>query len=65
MDMTHVCIIIIDYIKKIKIKIIQGGRPSHRAKTMRTERKVTYTVNLYIKQKKCTTYGHHICMYNH
>ena len=39
MEITYVCIIIIDYIKKIKIKIIQGGRPSNRAKTMTVETK--------------------------
>ena len=63
MDITYVCIIIRGTIKQIKIKFIYGGRPSYRAKTMRTERKLTKTVNLHIKRKKCTTYGHHICMY--
>ena len=65
MDITYVCIIIRGTISKIKIKFMWGGRPSHRAETMNTERKVTQTVNLHIKQKKGTTYGHHICMYYH
>ena len=65
MEITYVCIIIKGTLKKIKIKFIPGGRPSYRAKTMRSERKLTYTDHLHIKRKKCTTYGHHICMYNH
>ena len=35
MDITYVCIIITVTIKKIKIKFIQGGEPSYRAKTVR------------------------------
>ena len=34
MDITYVCIIIEGTLKKIKIKFIQGGGPSYRAKTM-------------------------------
>ena len=51
MDITYVCIIIRGAIKKIKIKFIQGGQPSHKAKTMRNEQKLTQTVNLHIKRK--------------
>ena len=54
MDVTYVCIIIRGTIKKIRTKFIEGGRPSNRAKTMRTERKLTLTVKLHIKRKKCT-----------
>ena len=35
MDITYACIIIRGTIKKIKIKFIQGGEPSYRARTMR------------------------------
>ena len=35
MDITYVCIIIRRTIKKTKIKFVQGGEPSYRAKTMR------------------------------
>ena len=35
MDIIYVCIIFEGTIKKIKIKFIQGGLPSYRAKTVR------------------------------
>ena len=35
MDITYVCIIIGGTRNKIKIKFIQGGAPSYRAKTVR------------------------------
>ena len=41
MDITYVCIIVGGTIKQIKIKFIEGRRPSYKAKTMRTERKLT------------------------
>ena len=34
MDMTYVLVINQGTIKKIKIKFIQGGRPSYKAKTV-------------------------------
>ena len=62
MVITYVCVIIGGIIRKIQIVFIYGGGPGYRAKTMRTERKVTKTVNLHIKRRKCTTNGHQICM---
>ena len=52
MDVTYVCVIIGGTIRKIKIEFIFGGGPAYKAKTMRTERKLTWTVNLHIRPKK-------------
>ena len=65
MDIIYVCIIIGGTLKKIKIKILYGGGPSYRAKTVRDCMKIDESIHLHKKQKKCTTYGHHICMYYH
>ena len=41
MDNTYVCAIIRGIIRKIKILFIVGGGPAYKAKTMKTERKLT------------------------
>ena len=65
MDITYVCIIIRGTIKKSKLNLSRADGPRTEQKQQETERKFTYTVNFHVKRKKCTTYGHHTCMYYH
>ena len=65
MDITYVRIVIRGIIKNSKLNISRAGRPRKEQKRRETERTFTYTVNFHVKRKKCTTYGHHICMYYH